>query len=149
MSIPNALLSVAAAAIAFSPAQALLDPAGKEAAPSPEWQWSGKVAAGQRFKLNLVRASVRVVRRTGPARLEISATHGSLSSVAFEVEETPQGIEVTDIYHPGPPDYRLPWRSCLPPSGPRGAFWLSDVRMSATLYLPQSVVPVIDVMSER
>jgi hypothetical protein len=117
------------------------------AAATPHWSWEGPLRARSIFALDLVRASVRIVRRPGPARLEVSSRgQSSLVGVELRVAHTEAGISVTDIYPAGVPARMRRWAECQPPVGARGDFLKSNVRLDVTLFLPPGVTPSIRVM---
>lgn len=117
------------------------------AAATPHWSWEEPLRAGSIFALNLVRASVRIVRRPGPARLEVSSRgQSSLVGVELRVDHTEAGVSVTDIYPAGAPARMRRWTECQPPVDARGDFLNSNVRLDVTLFLPPSVTPSIRVM---
>lgn len=111
-----------------------------QAAPfAPHWVWEGNVAPGGDVEINLVRGSVRVLRRPGPVRIEITARgQPDLSGVRLVVVDTKGGISVTDLYPPHPA--LLPSGiECEPPIGARGDFLHNDLVLDATLHLPPGV----------
>jgi hypothetical protein len=105
------------------------------------------VAAGGEIELNLVRASVRTVRRSGPARIEITSRNAKNVDVAsFRVEQTGRGMRVIDIYPPHPSLFR---GECEPPEDGRGDFLHSDIVLDAVLYLPPGIGVGGHIMSQR
>ena len=121
-----------------------------QAAPfAPHWVWEGKGATGGDVELNLVRASVRVLRRPGPVRIEITARgQPDLSGARLVVADTKGGISVTDIYPPHPA--LLPSGiECEPPIGARGDFLHNDLVLDATLHLPPGVDVSGHIMGRR
>lgn len=113
----------------------------------PHWSGEEPLRAGSTFALNLIRASVRIVRRPGPARLEVSSRgQSSLVGVKLKVDHTDAGVSVTDIYPAGAPVRMRRWMECQPPVDARGDFLNSNVRLDVTLFLPPGVTPAIRVM---
>ncbi|HEX8063848.1 MAG TPA: hypothetical protein VF535_11595 [Allosphingosinicella sp.] len=149
----RALRLAAAAALACAIA-APSSPAAAGPANAPDleerssWHWQGQLNPGSRFRLNLVRASIRIVRRPGAARLELVARRGSLDEIDLEVIQSPGGVEITDIYRRSSPHYLTSRKECLPPDTGRGDFWASDLRLEGTLYLPADIIPSLHIMSE-
>ena len=122
-------------------------PVSASAAVTPHWSWEEPLRAGSTFALDLVRASVEIVRRPGPARLEVSSRgQSSLVGVELRVDHTETGVSVTDIYPAGAPARMRRWAECQPPVDGRGDFLNSTVRLDVTLFLPPGVTPSIRVM---
>ncbi|HEY9554859.1 hypothetical protein [Allosphingosinicella sp.] len=116
-------------------------------AEAPDWHWEGPIAAGGEVELNLARASVRVVRRPGPARIEIKARGPQgLDGAWLRLEQIDRGVRVTDIYPPHPSFFRA---ECEAPDDGRGDFLHSKLVLDTLLYLPPGVEIAGHVMSRR
>lgn len=110
------------------------------------WLLEQPIAAGQTLELNLVRASVRVVRQAGPASVTIVPRgDASLSGIEFRVAKTARGIAITDVYPRAAPGSA---RECEPPSDQRGAYWRSETVFDVSIVLPPGVLTKFTLLEE-
>ena len=112
---------------------------------APHWTWTGD--AGD-VELNLVRASVRVVHRPGPARIAISARgRPGLGEVRIVADQDGRRLRLTDVYPPHS-GVTLPGE-CAPPPGSRGDFLHSDIVLDAVLAIPPETSVSGHIMARR
>jgi hypothetical protein len=116
-------------------------------AEKPDWHWQGPVASGGEIELNLARASIRILRRAGPAKIEIEGRNSDgLAGVSIRLEQTDRGVRITDIYPLHPSLFR---GECEAPDGERGDFLHSRIILDTLLYLPSDVEVSGHIMSRR
>lgn len=143
---PAAAQRVTADAAARTAHQARVARQEREA---PAWTWSGTMSEGDTLRLRLVRGEVRV--RTVPDRdamvtISRRARRSDPRAVRVVVDSADHRVTIEDRYPRRSPS-AVP-RECLPPTGDRGDFWNSDVRLEASVAVPDGARLIVDVMEE-
>lgn len=113
----------------------------------PDWRWIGARQDTNSVRIDFVRGSARVVRRPGDIRIEVRrhSPRGNPQIAVVEARRAGGGIVIEDSY----PQVRPSSAECLPPLGPKGNFWISDVELETVVYAPAGVPVDISIMSAR